>query len=140
MLVKQALDTLVIGESNESYLDVDALCRILDLEEIGYSAELEERLKGYYVTSWLCTDTRVGAAFWFLDGFRDPVLYSCKLYRKQKTSFLFNSNESYEKLRNVIKDILDKDRSPVISIFTLDTEIPDLKHSPEYKLAKVRYS
>lgn len=67
----------------------------------------DTRLKAYYIVVWYCTDTLVGMNAYFLDD--EFVCISIKNARKNDTSYQYLSQETAVKLRNYIRELVEKD-------------------------------
>jgi len=55
---------------NEKSIDIDAITTALNINfnHYDYYDKIKEHITAYWVTPWLCTDTMVGLAVYFLDG------------------------------------------------------------------------
>jgi len=66
--------------------------------------EIDNRLTKKYYESWICTDTQVGIAVYFLDG--EVVCISWQPYRKSTEEFWFVSEELGQKLHDYFLSLL----------------------------------
>lgn len=65
-----------------------------------------QRLKGYWITRWLCTDTHVGEMAYFLD---DELVMTCvQTARKSDAAIYFVDQAAYDK----VKAFMDYFRTP----------------------------
>lgn len=87
----------------------------------------DERLKGYYLKVWLCTDTWVGWIAYFLDG--EFVYLSTQQARKSDVDIEFVSQESAEKVENYIRSLIKEESELKVSILDLDEQV-----APFYKI------
>lgn len=66
-----------------------------------------QRLKGYWINKWLCTDTHVGEMAYFLD---DELVFTCEqTARKSDAAIYFVDQAAYDK----VKVFMDYFREPV---------------------------
>lgn len=71
MNFRQAIENLDKSDSNERWVDIERFCEEEFSLNLPYGMDLddaENQLKSYWVTSWVCTDTRVGIWATFLNG------------------------------------------------------------------------
>jgi hypothetical protein len=80
---------------------------------------IEKRATKFWIRSWICTDTRVGLAFYFLDG--EPVATSWQQGRKCDENIDFFSNEAAEKVREWLLSMAEADQPPIAD---LNEQIP----------------
>lgn len=83
-----------------------------------------QRLKGYWIVRWLCTDTHVGEMAYFLD---DELVFTCEQSaRKNDASIYFVDQAAYEK----VKAFIDFFRQPATFLspdFIEDQETPEIQ-------------
>lgn len=93
------------------------------LEEFGIyeSINADNRLTKKWFESWICTDTEVGIAVYFLDD--ELVCVSWKPYRKSDEEFWFVSEDLGKKLYDYLWSLTGKDEKT----FRLVDELPDLE-------------
>ena len=78
--------------------DIDDFCRELGIENyFGWDQAFSERVQGYYLIKWFCTDSWVGAVVYIMDD--KPVAISYQSGRKSGREFEFVSKEAVEKVR-----------------------------------------
>ena len=94
------------------------------LEEFGIDESIDMdnfRLSKKWFESWVCTDTTVGIAVYFLDG--EIVCVSWKPYRKADEEFWFASEELGKKLYNYLWSLTSRETLK----FRLINELPSLE-------------
>ena len=67
----------------------------------------QNRMKGYYIHVWQCTDTWVGSIAWFLDG--EFVYYTFQSARKSSIDYTYASKEAYDKVVDFVLSMLRQD-------------------------------
>ena len=103
-------------------------------EELGlYGAfneeeDLQNRMRGYYIHVWQCTDTWVGSIAWFLDG--EFVYYTFQNARKSNIDYKYASKEAYNKVVVFVLSMLRQDERES-DLMDLEEEIPE-KFTVEY--------
>lgn len=86
---------------------IDVFGQVLGIYDVSWSDEFSERMKKHWVVSWLCTDTVVGLAVYFLDG--EPVATSSQRCRKCDEQIDFISKEAREKTRQAVNQYTTHD-------------------------------
>jgi hypothetical protein len=89
----------------------------------------DTRLQKKWFESWICTDTEVGIAVYFLDG--EIVCISWQPYRKSDEEFWFVSEELGNKLHDYFLSLIKEERNK----FRLLDNLPDL----EKEASKIEY-
>lgn len=87
----------------------------------------DERLKGYYLKVWLCTDTWVGQIAYFLDG--EFVYLSTQSARKSDIDIEFVSQESAKKIEKYLRSLIEQENEKTFTLLDLDEEV-----TPFYKI------
>ncbi len=105
--------------------DWEELFSLFDIN--GYWSD-DERLKGYCVKTWLCTDTWVGWIAYFLDD--EFVFMTSQDTRKGDTDYEFTSKEVAEKVRTYLLS-LNEDEEQQFNVLNLELEVGD-KYQIEY--------
>lgn len=115
---KQISETIDKSNSNEVTIDI---CEIG--EDFGFDAPWinQERLKGYWIGGWQCTDTWVGYIMYFLDD--EPVGWSSQVGRKYDTDYEWFGEQSAEKVRKYILSLMREEESPSVNLIDLNVEI-----------------
>ncbi len=83
---------------NEFDVDFDVFSNDLNLNCYGWYEQ--DRLKGYWLGDWCCTDTAVGSRLYFFDD--EPVAYSFQSGRKNDENLYWFSEEAAQKVRGFI--------------------------------------
>ena len=119
---KQAIEQLDMSEKNSEYVNVDQLMRDLDIS--GYIDEYklfdDKRLSRYWITSWICTDTRVGLSVYIFNDI--PVAVSARSCRKCDEHIEFVSIEAANTVRQVLLNYVEHDDTD-ISIVNINQDI-----------------
>lgn len=104
--------------------DADAFCQALDINEyLGWDQRFDDRVKGYALTQWLCTDTHVGMNVYFMDD--EPVAISSQTARKNDTDMYFVSSEAAQKVKDFILSLVEEQHPFNPSLVDLDEEMGD---------------
>lgn len=74
-----------------------------------WSEVFDHRVQKFWITSWVCTDTRVGLALYKLDGI--PVAVSHQSARKNDERIEFLSAADADRMRALIFDLLRAEQS-----------------------------
>ncbi len=102
---REAIENLDRSENNVTWVDDDALLSSLAISGwVTSHVNLHARLKKYWVSHWLCTDTNVGLVVYVLDG--EPVAISAHSARKNEEEIEFLSEEMAVKTRGFILSLL----------------------------------
>lgn len=121
MKIKEAFDKVLKTKENESCADIDNFSEILGLNfYIGWSEEFDNRVKGYYLWNWMCTDTVVGGTLYFFDG--KPLAFGFQSARKSGETIKFYSKEIAEELRSFIISLAEDEE---VDLLNLEEEISD---------------
>jgi len=123
MKILDAIKNVDKSYNNETEADFSDFCRELGIVDgIGYYTEFAERVRGYYLIKWICTDTWVGTIVYFLDN--EPIAVSTQNARKSDTNYAFVSKEAANKMRDFILSIIDKEENEV-GVLDPEIEIDD---------------
>lgn len=121
MKLRELIAKVDRSDKNEDDADIDAFCQALDINEwLGWNKDFDERVKGYALTQWLCTDTHVGMNVYFMDD--EPVAVSTQSARKSDVYIRFVSEESAIKVRDFILSLVQEDHKFYPTIAALDDE------------------
>lgn len=108
------------NERTKSWVDLEKLSSVLNLSVYGWYEEVEQRMQKIWLKSWMCTDTEVGAAAYFLDG--KLVCISWQPARKSYEEFEFISKESAKSVVDFILSL--EDNTDGVKIADLNEELP----------------
>jgi len=123
MKLKDAIRLVDKSENNSSYTDIDDFSKAAHADVyIGWSEEWNNRVKGYWLIRWMCTDTWVGKRVYFLDD--KPVAVSMQTARKSCECIDFLDKESAEAVRKFIFEI-SAEGEPEFDIADQDEEVAD---------------
>lgn len=121
MKLRELIANVDRSEKNEDDADIDAFCQALDINEwLGWDKRFDERVKGYALTQWLCTDTHVGMNVYFMDD--EPAAVSTQSARKSDVYIRFVSEEAALKVRDFILSLAKEDEKFYPTIAALDDE------------------
>lgn len=79
------------------WIDGEELAVALDIHTYDYPEDFMDRVKCYWLTNWLCTDTWVGMQVYYMDG--EPVALTKQTGRKNGIRVFFTSAAAAEKVR-----------------------------------------
>ena len=118
MKFKEAIEKIDKSKNNEEYVDIEKIAEALSMDF--YQNPEQERLKSYWLTCWLCTDTWVGSRIYFLDD--EAVCWSFQGGRKSDEEFSWFSKEAAEKTREYILSLKEEEDLNV-DLTSIDDEI-----------------
>lgn len=82
-----------------------------------------ERLAGYWLSYWKCTDTQVGTRLYFFDG--KPCACTHQPYRKSDANWAWVSKEMFLEVRAFVESFRNKEEySP--TLLDLDADMPEI--------------
>lgn len=87
--------------------DIGDFTSLFGLSYYGWCHEFSLRMTKHWVTSWICTDTRVGLAVYCWDCV--PVAISTQSARKNEEKISFLSKESADMVRSAIIELIGDD-------------------------------
>lgn len=124
MKLRELIAKVDRSAKNEDAADIDTFCQALDINEwLGWDKRFDERVKGYALTQWLCTDTPVGMNVYFMDD--EPIAVSTQSARKSDVYIRFVSEEAALKVRDFILSLVKEDEKFYPTIAALDDEYGD---------------
>jgi hypothetical protein len=121
MKLREAIEKLDKSEKNEGWASPSQLGRQLGVDCWGHYDEFEKRVKKYWIKSWLCTDTYVGLAAYYLDD--ELVAISTQQGRKYDEEFEWVSVELRHKLRTFLLSFEEDDN--MLHVINFDAEIQE---------------
>ena len=80
----------------------------------------QNRLKSYWFSHWLCTDTWVGQKVYFFD--EKPVAISKQMFRKSDEEIMWISIEDYDNVKKYIETLVRDDNRDTIKVVNLDED------------------
>jgi hypothetical protein len=108
------------SEANTDWSDMEVFAKALGMNEY-YNCDFSQRVKKHWLSKWMCTDTWVGMAAFYMDG--EPVAVSRQTARKSDEEIEFISKEAAEKIRKYIVELTaDPDDTKLAD---LDAEVGD---------------
>jgi hypothetical protein len=127
MKIKDLISKIDAFKPSDAWFSLGSL-----VEELGLTGticnEEQDRMKGYYIHVWQCTDTWVGSIAWFLEG--EFVYYTFQPARKSDITYHFTSKEAYDKVVEFVMSMLKQEISEP-KYLDLEDEIPE-KFTVEY--------
>lgn len=123
MKLIEAIKNVDRSEENCSYANTEDFGRLLGLD-VSYNEKFEGRVKKYWIQRWLCTDTWVGLAAYYMDG--EAVAVSTQLARKSDEEIKFLSKESAIKVRDFLYQLMEEKEEhvpPFISSEELEEDL-----------------
>jgi hypothetical protein len=124
--IQYYLNNLVKSAENSDYIRLEKIAREVGISYFDYEDFPE--LKCYFGYSWICTDTKVGLRFYFLDD--ELVCVSLQLGRKSNEEFEWVSKETYLKVKKLVWDKIikeDSEKQIEIAAVNLNEDISDLE-------------
>lgn len=109
------------SEANYTEAYLYDFCEVLDIQDyVGKYDEFSNRVKGYYLSKWLCTDTWIGTIVYYMDDI--PVAVSAQYARKNEKDIYFVSKETAAKVKEFILTLVE---SPEVPLCDLEEEFED---------------
>lgn len=109
------------SEENSTGAYLDEFCEVLGITDYIYGYdEFSERVKGYYLSKWLCTDSWVGTIVYYMDD--EPIAVSVQSARKSDREYAFINEGIAEKVRAFILTLIGN-TYPEISLLDMDEEL-----------------
>lgn len=121
--VKEIYDNLQKTEVNLDWGSLDRIAPEVGFHGMCETAEINE-LVSYFGYSWICTDTRVGLRFYFLND--ELVCASFQPGRKSDESFDWVSIETKQKVRSFVANkLVEELNKEKVSIINWDEKVSD---------------
>ena len=125
MKLIDALKNVKPDRSVQVHVDIESFASSLGID-IGYIDNVHDRLVGYYLTRWLCTDSWVGVKAVFLDD--ELIGYSVQEARKSEEDFFFTDVITREKAKNFVTSLILREDQPS------NLMLPDAEIEETYKI------
>ena len=106
-------------------IDSEALFKELNIDSFNYDYQAlneSDRLAGYRLTYWQCSDTEVGTVLYFLDN--KPAAVVIKPYRKSDSVWHWVSREMRDKVRAFVEQFRNEEEVNV-TLLDMDKEIEE---------------
>lgn len=116
--LRELIAKIDLNAEYNDWADKEMFSGALGLNCWGYDNIFDKAVKRYWLNSWVCTDTRVGTAAYFLNN--ELVAVSHQQARKSDCVVQFVSNEAANKMREFILSLED---NPQATLCNLDQEI-----------------
>lgn len=100
----------------------ELFAKIFELSYWDYSQQFPDLMVKHWVYSWICTDTRVGLAFYYLND--ELVAISTQTGRKSTENVMFISSEIADRVRQFAIRCIIHDE-PQYDIVDFNSEIDD---------------
>ena len=129
MNYKEYLENFDKSDSNDWYR-LEGLCQVFYLKEMDFwgsdiDGKVTARIKKYWQTSWICTDTKVGTAVYTFDD--KPFAISHQKARKWDEQFQFTSMEDALDVVFFLKSLIVTDTDQV-KLIDMDAEVPQINN------------
>jgi len=105
MKFRELLEKLDKRLQNQANIDLYDFGSEFGIELDYYCEDVNNRLVGYYLTKWLCTDTWVGSIALFLDN--EFIGYSYQPARKSDKTYKFLNKELFDKTREYLLTLVE---------------------------------
>lgn len=129
MKLSEAIQRVDRSERNHSYADAEKFSQEFGFH-LNWNAKFEERVHGYWLWRWQCTDTWVGYRVYFMDN--EPVAVSWQPARKSSEEIEWVSKEAYNKVRDFMLELLAEDLHAQPKFAKLDEVLPELGYNVTY--------
>lgn len=130
MKLSEAIKRLVRTYENEANPDIELFAQELNVYGApSWSETFNNRVKGWYLNSWLCTDTEVGTAVYFFDD--KPVAVGVQTARKNRESLYFLDKTVADLLREFLFEIIQQEDEYMVAQY-IDPESEDIPEFHSY--------
>ena len=129
MLLSEAIKRVDRSDSNHSDADAEKFSQEFGFH-LSWNAKFEERVHGYWLWRWQCTDTWVGYRVYYMDD--EPVCVSWQPARGSSENFEWVSKEVYNKVREFMLELLAEDLRAQPKFAELDEMLPELGYTVTY--------
>ena len=132
MKLIDAINNIDKSERNTTSADYEDFCNEFGIPDFGnWYDEFDERVKGYYLIRWYCTDTWVGMVVYFFDGV--PVGLSTQSGRKSSKEYCFFNKDIVDKMRSFILSIRKpEETNNLYRLVDIEDEIIDDYYTVKY--------
>lgn len=113
MKLRDLINTVDRSQDNTGWVDPEVILQAINLAGCVDYSEVNDRLKKHWIAPWLCTDTWVGTAAYYLDN--KPVAISKQSARKSHEELYFLSSETLASVRAFMLECLSAD-GPEVSL------------------------
>jgi len=121
MKLRELMEKVDLSSNNETDGDLESFAQELFASPpYGWSPVFGDRVKGYYIKKWLCTDTWVGLVAYFWNG--EPLAVSYQSARKSSEKFQFVSVDVANRLKSFILELTESN-DPEPTLADLDEEL-----------------
>lgn len=104
MKIKDIVKQVKKTDTNKIGLSASEFAHHFNWSEFDFDYKEQDRLVGYFLSLWYCTDSFVGIRVYFLDN--EPVAISSQWGRKCSEDFEWMSKEAYHKVREYVKSFM----------------------------------
>jgi len=124
MKLIDAINTIDRSQKNSNLANLEDFCQALDLDfysSYDWSA-FSNKVQAYWLTTWYCTDQRVGIQIYFMDD--EFIAVGHQIARKETNNIEFKDQETAIRVRDWMLTLhKEQRRLPVIDPKELDQEI-----------------
>ncbi len=122
MKIKDIVQNVKKTKENRIVLSASELAKHVNLNEYDFEWKNQDRLVGYFLSTWYCTDSSVGIRVYFLDD--QPVAISSQWGRKMGEDMEWLSKETYYKVKAYVESFrISKEEDDNIELSDPDQEI-----------------
>lgn len=120
MKLKELIERVDRSERNTDTADVEEFASMFNIS-MSWERKFGERVKKHWIYNWMCTDTWVGLAAYYMDG--EPVAVSFQSARKNSENIEFISKEAGYKVRDFIVSLMEPEEAPSFAVADLEEEV-----------------
>lgn len=123
MTNKEIFENVNKVESNEEWIDIEKILNDMDIGYYGYDHKPNTKIKSYWVSVWMCTDTYVGLRAYFFED--EPLALSYQPYRKSDEKFYYVSKKMYDRLKTYVLFLIEDEDEYSFNLLDMDENIGD---------------
>lgn len=120
MKLKELIQRVDRSERNTDDAEVEDFASMFNIQ-MSWEHKFGERVKKHWIYNWMCTDTWVGLAAYYMDG--EPVAVSFQSARKSDENIEFVSKEAGYKVRDFIVSLMEPEEAPSFSVADLEEDV-----------------
>lgn len=124
MILYDAIQQIDKSESNKKWIDHEKLFDTFGLNSWDADDDkVNAAVEAYYLYSWICTDTEVGLAVYFLNG--EPMGIGVQNARKNPENFRFFTEDKYNRMATFLLECMNSRPHSKCDLINLDAEMDD---------------
>ncbi len=122
MKIKDIIRQVKKTDTNKIVLSASDFANQFNWSEYDFGYAEQDRLVGYFLSLWYCTDSYVGIRVYYLDN--EPIAISSQWGRKCSENFEWVSKEAYLKVREYVKSFMIENKNEEnITLTDLDQDL-----------------